>query len=129
MALGARSTFVIDRKEAAPVAWTGGAMGRNTFHKTFTGELAGTSVVEAVMLMSDAPGPAVYVGIERFDCTLLDRRGTFLLTHSAVMQGGAQHGLWTIVTGSGTGELTGIHGTGEILPGHAFTLTYDFNPE
>ena len=45
------------------------------------------------------------------------------------MSSGTQHALWTIVTGSGTGELAGIHGTGEITPGHNFMLNYDFNPE
>ena len=129
MALRAHSSFVIDRKDAAPAAWEGGQLGINSFYKTFTGDFAGTSMVRAVMLMTDDGGPAVYTGIERFDGTLMGRRGTFLLTHSAVMHKGVQHGEWAIVTGSGTGELADIHGTGEITPNHTFTLDYDFNPE
>ena len=129
MALRAQSSFVIDKKDAAAVEWEGGNMGHNSFYKTFTGDLVGTSLVKAIMLMTENGGPAVYVGIERFDCTLMGRKGTFLLTHSAVMHNGAQHGLWTIVAGSGTGELADIHGQGEILPKHEFVLDYDFNPE
>ena len=129
MALRAHSSFVIDKKDAAPIEWQGGNMGQNSFYKTFTGDLAATSVVKAIMLMTDSGGPAVYVGIERIEGELMGRKGSFLLTHSAVMHSGAQHGLWTIVTGSGTGELADIHGTGEILPKHEFVLDYDFNPE
>jgi hypothetical protein len=129
MAHRAHSSFVIDRKDAAPAEWAGGQMSINSFYKTFIGDFAGTSVVRAVMLMTDAGGPAVYTGIERFDGALMGRRGTFLLTHAAVMHDGVQHGEWTIVNGSGTDELTDIYGTGEIAPTHAFTLDYDFNPE
>lgn len=129
MTLRAKSSFVIDKKDAAPVDWEGGKMGHNSFYKSFTGDLSGSSVVKAIMLMTDNGGPAVYVGVERFDCTLSGRKGTFLLTHSAVMHNGSQHGLWTIVPGSGTGELADIHGQGEIAPNHEFVLDYDFNPE
>ena len=121
----AQSSFVIDRKDASPVEWANGHMGHNSFYKTFTGDIAGTSIVKAIMLMTDAPGPAVYVGIERFDCTVQGRKGTFLLTHNGVMLNGAQTAQWTIVEGSGTGELTGIRGRGEILPKHDFVLEYE----
>lgn len=122
----ANSSFVIDKKDAAVVDWDGGNMGHNSFYKTFSGDITGTSLVKAIMLMSEAPGPAVYVGIERFNCTVLGKTGTFLMTHSAVMQGGVQSAQWTIVPGSGTGELTGIRGRGDILPKHDFVLEYEF---
>ncbi len=121
----AQSSFVIDRKEAAPVEWAGGHMGHNSFYKIFTGDIVGTSVVKAIMLMTESPGPAVYVGIERFDCTIQQRKGTFLMTHSAVMANGQQQGVWAIVEGSGTDGLKGISGHGDILPDHAFTLEYE----
>ena len=123
----ARSAFVIDHKEGQPAKWEGGQMGHNRFEKTFTGELTGKSVVEAVMLMPADGLPAVYVGIERFDCTLAGRAGTFLLLHSAIMQGERREGTWSIVAGSGTGALVGIRGSGEILPDHEFTLSYELD--
>ena len=121
----AQSSFVIDRKDAAPVEWTGGQMGHNSFYKIFTGDIVGTSVVKAIMLMTEAPGPAVYVGIERFDAAVQGRKGTFLLTHSGVMANGQQQAVWAIVEGSGTDDLTGIRGRGEILPNHEFILEYE----
>ena len=118
----ASSSFVIDKKDFAPAEWTGGGIARARFEKTFTGELAGTGVVEAVMLRTEGDALAVYVGIERIECTLHGRAGSFLLLHQAMQPGPAT---WTIAAGSGTGELTGISGNAEILPGHNFTLDYE----
>ena len=36
-----------------------------------------------------------------------------------------QGGGWTVAPGSGTDELTGLTGHGEILPDHHFDLTYE----
>ena len=121
MTHSAQSSFVIDKKDAAPVEWEGGHMSHNSFYKTFSGDIAGTSLVKAVMLVTE-PGPAVYVGIERYDVTVNGRKGTFVLTHTAFMPDPDKRTRWEIVPGSG--ELTGIAGTGEIQPGHNFRLEY-----
>jgi len=121
----AKSAFTIDKRDMQPIAWEGGQMARTRFDKTFTGELVGTSVIEAIMLRTDKEGPAVYSGVERFDCTLDGLKGTFLLLHSATMRGAHNDSSWKIVSGSGTGELVGIRGEGDILPNHDFILTYE----
>ena len=120
----AQSSFVIDKKDATPIEWEGGHMSHNSFYKTFSGDITGTSLVKAVMLMTENSGPGVYVGIERYDVTVNGKQGTFLLTHTAVMPDPDKRTRWEIVSGSGTGELKGIAGTGEILPGHDFRLEY-----
>ncbi|HZS39987.1 MAG TPA: DUF3224 domain-containing protein [Polyangia bacterium] len=122
----AKSAFTVDGREAQPAEWSGGQLSRTRWRKTFTGALAGTSVVEATMLMVDG-GPAIYVGIERFECALDGRTGTFILLHSATMRGEERAGSWTIVSGSGTGELASIRGEGEILPNHDFVLRYELD--
>ena len=121
----AKSSFVIDKKTPNPVAFEGGQMTHTRFEKTFKGDIAGTSVVEALLAGLDNGGPAIYVGIERFDCTVAGRKGTFVLMHSATQHGSGGSASWTIVQGSGTGQLAGISGAGEILPNHDFVLTYD----
>ena len=124
MTLVANSSFVIDKKDAVPVEWEGGHMSHNSFSKTFTGDITGTSLVKAVMMVSENAGPAVYVGIERYDVTVNGRKGTFLLTHTAYMPDPAKITRWEIVPGSGSDELSGISGTGVIEPGHNFRLEY-----
>lgn len=123
----AQSAFVIDRKEGAPVEWEGGSMSHNTFHKIFTGDIVGASVVRAIMLVSENSGPAVYVGVERFDVAIAGKKGSFLLTHTAYMPDPEVMTRWQIVPNSGTGELSGISGHGEIQPGHNFRLEYELS--
>ncbi|MEO7359344.1 MAG: DUF3224 domain-containing protein, partial [Gemmatimonadaceae bacterium] len=86
----------------------------------------GTSLVKAVMMVSENAGPAVYVGIERYDVAVHGKQGTFLLTHTAYMPDPSKITRWEIVPGSGAGELSGISGTGIIEPGHNFRLEYTF---
>ncbi|GAA3273815.1 MULTISPECIES: DUF3224 domain-containing protein [Dactylosporangium] len=121
----AKSSFTIDNRDNTPVEWNGGPMTRARWTKTFTGELTGTSVVELILLGPDGDGPAIYLGVERFDCELAGRKGGFLLIHSASMLGEAHEASWTIVPGSGTGELAGLSGRGEITPEHDLILHYD----
>jgi hypothetical protein len=123
----ANSAFKIDRQDATPAAWEGGNISRTRWAKTFTGQLTGSSVVEAVMLKLDDAGPAAYVGLERIACTLDGRLGTFVLLHACTAAGDDHSTSWTIVPGSGTGELAGIRGHGEIKPNHDFVLHYDLD--
>lgn len=124
MTLVAQSSFVIDKKDAAPIDWEGGHMSQNSFYKSFTGDITGTSLVKAIMLVTENSGPAVYVGVERYNVTVNGKQGTFLLTHMAYMPDPMKITRWEIVPNSGTGELSGISGTGEIQPGHNFRLEY-----
>ncbi len=123
----ASGAFTIDKQESTPADWEGGTMSHTRLAKTFRGELAGSGVVESIMLRLDGDGPAAYVGLERIDCTLEHRSGTFLLLHSATALGSDQVASWTIVPGSGTGELGAIRGRLQILDQHAFVLDYELN--
>ncbi len=119
----ASSSFTVEQTTSAPVDWVGGELARTRFDKLFSGDLAGTGVVEATMLRQP-DGLSVYVGVERITGALAGRQGSFLLLHSAVASGSGQQASWTIVDSSGTGELAGISGSGQILPDHQFTLEY-----
>ncbi|WP_395108999.1 DUF3224 domain-containing protein [Actinomadura sp. SCN-SB] len=99
--------------------------------KTFHGDLVGTSVTELITVESAEGGPLAYVGIETVHGILHGREGTFVLQHSAGSDDGTpatQWLRWLIVTGSGTGELTGIRGEGRIVVGadgtHSWSLDY-----
>lgn len=120
----AQSSFTIDSKDESPIDWAGGSISHARWAKTFTGDLSGASVVEFIMGTLDT-GAMVYVGVERFDCELSGRKGTFVLTHSATMLGSDYDATWKIVPGSGTDELSGITGRAEITPSHDLILDYD----
>jgi len=96
--------------------------------KTFQGDLEGQSTAE--LLMAGAPGgSAVYVGLERIVGHLGGRSGSFVLVHDASMSSDEQSLSLTIMRDSGTGELQGIGGQGNIIidadGGHTLTLDYN----
>ena len=67
--------------------------------------------------MVHTENPAAYVGIERVDGTLHGRKGGFVLQHEAGGTDGVPWMTWKIVETTGTGELAGIHGEGQIIIG------------
>jgi hypothetical protein len=98
--------------------------------KRYHGDLVGTSSTELITVET-AAGPAAYVGVERVEGILHGREGTLVLQHS----GGSEDGTpgtqwlrWLIVPTSGTGELAGIRGSGQITVAedgsHTWTLEY-----
>ncbi|MFB4313138.1 DUF3224 domain-containing protein [Actinomadura sp. 21ATH] len=98
--------------------------------KTFHGDLVGASTTELITVET-AAGPAAYVGIETVRGILHGREGTFVLQHSAGNDDGTpetQWLRWLIVPTSGTGELAGIRGEGEITVtpdgGHTWSIAY-----
>src|SRR5687767_9581378 len=107
----------------------GARLSRTRITKTFTGDFAGTSEASTLMCRAAVEGSAAYVGFERFAGSLHGRTGTFVLHHTASGSGGRRGGSWTIVPGTGTGELTGISGAGEISVdedgAHTLVLEYE----
>ncbi|REE98602.1 DUF3224 domain-containing protein [Thermomonospora umbrina] len=107
------------------------SLGRVRVSKTFHGDLTGTSETELQTVVTSA-GPAAYVGVELFEGTLHGRKGTFVLQHGA---GGDETGgpwlRWEIVPSSGTGELTGLRGQGNIVVAedgsHSYTLDHELS--
>lgn len=101
---------------------------RTDVEKRFSGDIEGTS--EAWLVMTITPsGPAAYVGLEVFDVTIGGRSGTFVLKHDATATSDGQEASWDVVSGSGTGELSGLEGTAQIERhedgSHTFTLNVE----
>lgn len=109
---------------------TGATIGRVGVTKTFHGDLTGTSTTELLSLHTEA-GPAAYVALEHVEGTLNGRSGTFVLQHSAGASDGVQWMKWQIVPTSGTSELKGLRGEGQIAIGpngeHSYTLDYELD--
>jgi hypothetical protein len=133
MTLHATSAFAITGWEPTTIDDRDGvSLTRAKVTKTFTGDLAGTSVAE--LLMAGAPhDSAAYVGFERIEGTLDGRAGSFLLHHNAVSVRGEQSATWTIMADSGTGDLQGISGAAQIVidadGGHTLVLDYDLSAD
>ena len=124
----ADATFAIDSwDEEGTETFEGASFGRVRVTKTFTGDIEGTSTA-ALMTVGTADGPAAYTAHEWFSGTVDGRQGSFVSQHGAVSV--EQGVVWTVVAGSGTGELVGLSGTGTLTVDeddgtHRFTLDYE----
>jgi len=81
--------------------------------KTFSGGLTGTGTAELLLLGTES-GSRAYCGFEQISGTTAGRTGSFVLRHTAEADAAGQWMTWTVVPGSGTGELAGVRGEGQI---------------
>ncbi|MEM7261974.1 MAG: DUF3224 domain-containing protein [Planctomycetota bacterium] len=94
--------------------------------KEYEGDVTGTGTVEFVMAyVTDAT--AAFVGVERFEGSIGDRKGTLLLEHHGVFDQGRVTDTWTTVANSGTEALAGVDARVQFEAGHAeqFACTFE----
>ncbi|WP_199723384.1 DUF3224 domain-containing protein [Micromonospora sp. CV4] len=126
----AEGTFTLDTWDQEPYDEAEGTtLAEARISKTFSGDLAGTSLTRILMCRTPMETSAAYVGFERFTGSLAGRVGSFVLHHTAGSDGDGSALAWTVVPDSGTGELRGLRGGGQIIGGpdggHAYLLDYD----
>jgi hypothetical protein len=104
---------------------------RASVTKTFTGDIEAESHVEYLMMYRD-DGSATFTGLERITGRIGDKTGTFVLQRSGVFEAGKAKETYSVVAGSGTGQLTGLSGEGNSSVGHGndlpFSLSYELQP-
>jgi hypothetical protein len=128
-----RANAVITVHKYEPEAYEqpaeGGILNRIHVEESFSGDLEGDGTVEFLQVYR-ADGTASFVGLERFTGRLAGRTGTFLLQDAGTLEGTVVSGEWSVVPGTGTGELTGLRGTGgfraNLGEGAEVTLDYWF---
>ena len=132
MSKHATATFTLDSWDQENlVEQASGTISQAAVTKTYSGELAGTSVTRLLFGAGaeDSPG---YAGFEIVTADLQGREGSFLLHHNAAKVGDdPDKGFFslTVLANSGTGDLTGISGSAQITVaedgGHTIDLDYD----
>ena len=104
--------------------------GLATITRRFSGAIEGHSQALFCSAFDPTHG-GTYVALESFDGQVDGHHGTFSFAHAATTgaDGERTDGWFTIVAGSGTSELTGIHGKGDIVIDangtHHLNLTYE----
>jgi hypothetical protein len=102
-------------------------LGRRSIDKQFHGQLEAVSQGEMLSAGTPTKGSAGYVAIERVTGTLDGRSGSFTLQHNATMTRGTPYLNIIVVPDSGTGQLTGLSGTMNIIitdGKHAYDFEY-----
>lgn len=126
-----RSTFRVIEfvpTDYAPPVEVGIPVGHASLTKEFTGGLVGRSVAQFSSAFSMETGVGTYVALEVFSGTFDGRHGTFAFAHTATTDGAQRsHHLVVIVPSSGTGELVGLTGTGELVIDADGTHHLDFD--
>jgi hypothetical protein len=85
----------------------------STMEKRFTGEIEGRSATLFTAAFDHARRMGTYIAMESFEGSVHGLAGTFNFVHSASTTGtNRANEFFSIVTGSGTGGLSGISGTG-----------------
>jgi hypothetical protein len=115
-------------RAAVPRAEDGTKLVRASVTATYSGDIAGESTLEYLMYYGAAS--VSFIGLERITGQLGGRAGSFVLEHKGVYADGEAQGVFTVVDGSGAGDLRGLRGTGNLGAQHGpagnVTLNYDF---
>ena len=101
---------------------------RASVTKTYSGDIDGDAQVEYLM-MYRKDGSATFVGLERVSGRVAGKAGGFVLQRTGVFEGGLAKEVYSVIPGSGTGELSGLKGDGTSAVGHGmehpFSLSYE----
>ena len=105
----------------------GRRLARADVSQRFTGSIQGSGSTQWLMFYAD-DSTARFVGMQTIDGSLDGRRGSFVVESLGEFDGARASGRWSVVEGSGAGELAGIDGKGSFsapLGSHArFELDY-----
>lgn len=101
-------------------------LSRMLLDKQFHGALEATSKGQMLAAGTAVKGSAGYVAIELVTGTLEGRSGSFVLQHNATMNRGTPTLSIAVVPDSGTGALSGLSGTMNIVIAEG-KHTYDFD--
>ncbi|MEC3979234.1 DUF3224 domain-containing protein [Amycolatopsis sp. H20-H5] len=130
-------TFAMKSWDEKVVSGTDGGPRVACAHATmaYTGVVEGESVLDLLLYYAgegfDGVGTAA-PGFERFEANVDGRAGSFVVKHETGFDAAGIHSTFTIVPGSGTGELAGITGSGTTSgvmgePTMAYTLDFELS--
>ena len=130
MSTEASCTFkVITWDEKPYQEFEGGAkLTRAKVSQAYQGAINGEGLVEFLMSHA-ANGTASFVGMEWVKGTVAGKSGSFVIQHAGTFDSGGARSNWSIVPGSGNGELAGITGKGSYIATSEsvpVTFSYEF---
>ncbi len=104
----------------------GGKLTRAWGDQTFSGDITGDGAVQWVALYR-GDKTARLVGLQRIAGSVGGRKGSFVIEATSDFSGASSKGTWTVVAGSGTGDLAGISGSGSFEAAGGKSVTYELD--
>ncbi len=99
---------------------------RTVIQKKYTGELEGEGRLDYLMAYN-ADGSATFVGIERVTGSIKGKAGSFSVKEQGTFIDGMVDSAFSVIEGSGNGELKALQGQGKYKTGHAPKVSFEFN--
>lgn len=129
MSTHATGNIEMKRWEEQPFAESDGTpkLARANGSDLYHGDIEGEATFEFLMMYRD-DGVTSYIGLERVVGRLGDHQGSFVLQVTGTHQEGVVQASVSVVPGSGTGDLRGLTGAGELhwqTDQGAVTLDYE----
>ncbi|MFD8912296.1 DUF3224 domain-containing protein [Streptomyces sp. NPDC059575] len=119
--------FVPTEVTPDPAVTTGLPVGVARMEKHFEGGITGRAATLFTAAFDQAAGVGTYVAMESFEGSLNGYEGAFNFAHSATTTGSDRAAqFFVIVPSSGTGDLTGISGTGGIEIDGTHRIWFDY---
>jgi hypothetical protein len=130
----ATGTLTTKSWEEKPFAEIDGApkLSHDRVSHAFTGDIEGEGIWQNLNAYRD-DSSAVFTGYERVVGRVAGRSGSFVLEVSGTYENGEARISWSVVPGTATGELRGMHGSGSYVAtasaeeGYAYRLEYGFD--
>ncbi|MFL5713146.1 MAG: DUF3224 domain-containing protein [Chloroflexota bacterium] len=126
----ATGTFEVQPGAETPIEETGD--GLRVTHATgtqrFSGDIEGEGSIDWLMCYLPTKS-ARFVGLQRITGTIGGRRGSVILEATGHHDGTGSSSTWSVIEGTGTGELTGIRGTGGFEAKGGATVSYRLDYE
>lgn len=96
----------------------------------YSGVIAGEGIVEYLMVTPN-DGSTSFVGLERITGSVSGYSGSFVIRQVGTYEGSTAKAEWSVVSGSGTGELRGLTGKGgyTAIHGKQTALSFEYNLE
>jgi hypothetical protein len=108
----------------------GTALGRVHITRSFEGDFDGQSTADLLTARTE-DGSATYVALDRISGRMHDREGSFVLEHHGTVSSAGASTAGMVVPDSGTGELRGLRGEGQIAVddegNHELALEYELD--
>ena len=101
---------------------------RASVTKAYKGDIEGEGTLEYLMAYN-ADGSASFVGMERVVGRVGDKSGVFVFQHVGAFKDGVARSLWSVVPGSGAGDLQGLRGEVSSALGHGTSYPVEFSYE
>ena len=128
----ANGTFEVTDWDEKPFAQigNGGKLTKATVKGKLAGDITGDVHTEWLMCYA-SENDATYVGFQKVDGTIDGKSGTFVIENDGIFDGKKARGNWSVMPGTGTGQLAGLSGEGTFDSPKgtkaSFSLDYDLD--